>query len=131
MATLLQSYADVLARAEELGVTLTRKEERDGKLWLEGQAAYAWDADRVWDQIKTHPSWANETGIQIHVKNSEPYGLWKVKSGDSLSKIAQQVYQDMKRYPEIFEANRDQLKDPDKVQVGQTLKLPPKVRKTA
>ena len=131
MANLMESYADVISRAQELGVTLTRKEEKDGKLWLEGQANHAFDADRVWDQIKTHATWANETGIQIHVKNAEPYGLWKVKSGDTLSKIAQEVYKDMKRYPEIFEANRDQLKDPDKIQVGQTLKLPPKVRRSA
>ncbi|WP_269467596.1 LysM peptidoglycan-binding domain-containing protein [Myxococcus xanthus] len=32
----------------------------------------------------------------------------------------------MKLYPKIFEANKDQLKDPDKIKVGQVLKPPPK-----
>ena len=126
MPGLVQSYQDVLNRAKELGVTLTKQEEQNGKLVLEGQATYAYDRDLVWDAIKTHGNWQNETQVQIHVKQDTPYGQWKVKAGDTLSKIAQTYFGDMKRYPEIFEANRDILKDPDKIQVGQTLKLPPR-----
>jgi nucleoid-associated protein YgaU len=47
-----------------------------------------------------------------------------VRSGDTLSKIAKYVYGDANAYPRIFEANRDTLKDPDKIQVGQKLNLP-------
>jgi nucleoid-associated protein YgaU len=47
-----------------------------------------------------------------------------VKSGDSLSKIAQQVYGDMNRWGEIFEANKDQIKDPNVISVGMKLRLP-------
>jgi nucleoid-associated protein YgaU len=32
----------------------------------------------------------------------------------------------MKLYPKIFELNKDQLKNPDTIKVGQVLKLPPK-----
>jgi nucleoid-associated protein YgaU len=28
------------------------------------------------------------------------------------------------QYPKIFDANRDQLSNPDKIQVGQVLKIP-------
>jgi nucleoid-associated protein YgaU len=47
-----------------------------------------------------------------------------VKKGDTLSKIAREYYGDANLYPQIFEANRDVLKDPDKIQVGQKLRIP-------
>jgi nucleoid-associated protein YgaU len=47
-----------------------------------------------------------------------------VKAGDSLSKIAKQTYGDAKAWKRIFEANKDVIKDPDKVFPGQKLKLP-------
>ncbi len=50
--------------------------------------------------------------------------FYTVKPGDSLSKIAKDVWGDMRRWPEIFEANRDQLKDPNLIQVGQKLRIP-------
>ena len=49
-----------------------------------------------------------------------------VKAGDSLSKIAKEVLGDARRWPEIFEANKDQIKDPNLIRVGQELKIPPK-----
>ena len=47
-----------------------------------------------------------------------------VSKGDTLSKIAQQYYGDATLYPKIFEANRDILQDPDKIKVGQKLRIP-------
>ena len=47
-----------------------------------------------------------------------------VASGDSLSKIAQQYYGDMQKYPMIFEANKPMLKDPDEIYPGQVLRIP-------
>jgi nucleoid-associated protein YgaU len=47
-----------------------------------------------------------------------------VQKGDSLSKIAKKVYGDAKAWKKIFEANKDTIKDPDKIQPGQKLKLP-------
>ena len=47
-----------------------------------------------------------------------------VKNGDTLSKIAKEYYGDASLYPQIFEANRDVLKDPNKIQVGQKLRIP-------
>ncbi len=48
----------------------------------------------------------------------------EVVSGDTLSKIAEKYYGDPSLYPQIFEANRDQLADPDKIEVGQKLRIP-------
>ena len=50
---------------------------------------------------------------------------YTVKAGDTLSKISKQFYGDADEYMRIFYANRDQLNDPDKIQVGQQLAIPP------
>jgi nucleoid-associated protein YgaU len=49
---------------------------------------------------------------------------YEVKKGDSLSKIAEQYYGDKMLYPRIFEANKDILKDPNKIKPGQKLRIP-------
>ena len=48
----------------------------------------------------------------------------EVKKGDTLSKIAQQYYGDSSLYMTIFEANRDILKDPNLIKIGQKLRIP-------
>ena len=45
-------------------------------------------------------------------------------SGDTHSAMAKKYYGDASKYHRIFEANRDQLSDPDKIKVGQRLKIP-------
>ena len=50
--------------------------------------------------------------------------LYEVVSGDSLSKIAKREYGDANEWKRIYEANRDLLKDPDKIYPGQKLKIP-------
>ena len=52
--------------------------------------------------------------------------VYVVVSGDSLSKIAQREYGNANDWKRIFEANKDILKDPDKIYPGQKLKIPPK-----
>ena len=52
--------------------------------------------------------------------------VYVVKSGDSLSKIAKNEYGNANDWKRIFEANKDILKDPDKIFPGQKLKIPPK-----
>jgi nucleoid-associated protein YgaU len=47
-----------------------------------------------------------------------------VKKGDSLSKIAKELYGNAGDWRRIFEANRDQIQDPDLIQPGQNLKIP-------
>ena len=50
---------------------------------------------------------------------------YTVKSGDSLSKIAKREYGDAAKWHAIYDANRDQIKDPDLIYPGQVLTLPP------
>ena len=48
----------------------------------------------------------------------------EVKKGETLSKIAETYYGDGSLYTKIFEANRDTLKDPNLIKVGQKLRIP-------
>src|SRR5262245_43101779 len=47
-----------------------------------------------------------------------------VQKGDTLSKIAEQYYGDANLYPKIFDANRDVIKDPNVIRIGQKLRIP-------
>lgn len=49
---------------------------------------------------------------------------YTVVSGDSLSKIAKRLYGDAKQWRKIYEANKDQIKDPDLIYPGQTFRIP-------
>lgn len=49
---------------------------------------------------------------------------YTVISGDTLSKIAKQYYGDANDWPKIFDANRDKLSNPDRINVGQVLRIP-------
>lgn len=51
--------------------------------------------------------------------------IYVVVAGDSLSKIAKREYGDMGKWKQIYEANRDIIKDPNLIHPGQKLKLPP------
>lgn len=59
------------------------------------------------------------------VPGGSDFTQWhEVKSGETLSKIAQRYYGDASLYPKIFEANKDVLKDPNLIRVGQKLRIP-------
>lgn len=49
---------------------------------------------------------------------------YTVAKGDTLSHIAKHFYGKASRWQAIFDANRDQLDDPDKIRPGQVLKIP-------
>ncbi len=49
---------------------------------------------------------------------------YTVAKGDSLSKIAKQMYGNANHWRRIFDANRDQLDNPDLIHPGQVLKIP-------
>ena len=57
--------------------------------------------------------------------NSEVRRTYVVRRGDSLMKISKKFYGSMKYYKYIFEANKEIMKSPSSVRVGQTLVIPP------
>ena len=50
--------------------------------------------------------------------------FYTVKSGDTLSKIAKEMYGNANDYNKIFEANKPLLSDPNKIYPGQVLRIP-------
>jgi nucleoid-associated protein YgaU len=106
-------------------------QERDGKLHFTGTVASDAEKNAIWDAIKTVPDWRTEVvadvkvvpkpGVDAPVSSMKTY---TVKAGDTLSKISREFLGDANQYMRIFEANKDQLKDPDKIQPGQVLKIP-------
>lgn len=62
--------------------------------------------------------------INVAAGGPEEARWYEVKSGDTLSRIAQTVYGDSNRYSAIFEANKPMLTDPDKIYPGQMLRIP-------
>ena len=108
-------------------------EERDGKLYFHGTVPTQDQANKIWDAIKTIPDWQKEIVADIKATGaaaaagagSAPQSAtYTVKPGDTLSRIAKEQLGNANAYMEIFNANRDQLQDPDKIKPGQVLKIP-------
>src|SRR5215212_7665149 len=99
-------------------------EERDGKLHFKGTANTQEEANRIWDAIKTIPSWKTDVVADIKATGGGASAgggggaaqSYTVKAGDTLSKIAKEHLGNANAYMEIFNANKDQLSDPDKIQ---------------
>jgi nucleoid-associated protein YgaU len=103
-------------------------EERDGKLHFKGTVATEAEKNEIWTAIKTIPTWKDDIVADIQVIGGPSAAskgtTYTVKSGDTLSKIAKDHLGSAGAYMKIFEANRDQLDDPDKIKPGQVLKIP-------
>ena len=54
----------------------------------------------------------------------EEIEYYEIVSGDTLSAIAKKFYGNGSKYPRIFEANREVIKDPNKIYVGQKIRIP-------
>jgi len=121
---LKEKYKDLIAYGQKLRMNSLEATEAEGKLKIRGTAAYQMEKDMFWDKLKSYSTWMDEVGADIKVEHTDLYGYYTVKPGDSLSKIAKWHLGDPMAYPKIFEANKDQLTNPDLIKVGQTLKLP-------
>lgn len=70
-----------------------------------------------------HVSTVNDL-LTVAAPAEPPSTYHTVKSGDTLSQIAKQVYGDANAYMKIFEANKPMLSDPNKIYPGQVLRVP-------
>jgi nucleoid-associated protein YgaU len=105
-------------------------EERDGKLHFVGSVQTEDQKNELWNAIKTIPTWKDDIVADIKVTGggapaaAQAGKTYTVQSGDTLSKIAKEHLGDANAYMKIFNANKDQLTDPDKIKPGQVLKIP-------
>ncbi len=119
------SYAISVAKGKFDG----NAEEQDGKLHFKGKVKSEQEKNEIWQAIKTIPSWRDDIVADIQVTGGgSPAAAsgrtYTVKAGDTLSKISKEHLGDANAYMKIFEANRDQLTDPDKIKPGQVLNIP-------
>ena len=134
---LKQKYQSVLTTADNERLQFLNLHVQDNKLFIRGIAPSEEAKNKFWDQVKLVNPNADDITADITVDSSRAMGAaagggqgsgnqtYEVKSGDNLSKISKQFYGDPNEYMRIFYANRDKLKDPDKIQVGQQLVIPP------
>ena len=103
-------------------------DQRGDKLHFSGTVTSDDDLKLIWNAIKTVPDWRNDVVADIKVVPGEKPAAadrtYTVKAGDTLSKIAKDLLGNASSYLAIFNANRDQLSDPDKIKPGQVLKIP-------
>jgi len=134
---LKQKYQTVLTTADNERIQFLNLHVQDNKLFIRAIAPSDEAKNKFWDQIKLVNPNADDVTADISVDSSRAMGAaagggqggggqtYEVKSGDNLSKISKQFYGDADEYMRIFYANRDKLNDPDKIQVGQQLVIPP------
>ncbi len=119
-------YQPVIDLAKARGVSLKNVNLENDKLLIRGDAPNQGIKNEVWDKIKSVDAKYTDlvADIGIDATLSVPAKVYEVVGGDSLSKIAKKFYGDASKYMKIFEANKDQLADPDKIKIGQKLKIP-------
>jgi LysM repeat protein len=141
---LRNKYQSVLNLADQQQLQFRNLHVEDDKLVIRAVAPSQDAANRIWDQLKLISPNLDDVTADITVSQSAaqsasagtqstpqsttaaPSGQsYTVKSGDTLSKISKQFYGDSGEFMRIFYANRDLLNDPNKIQIGQNLVIPP------
>ena len=137
---LKQKYQSVQNAMAQYQVRLQNLNMQGDKLFMRAEAPSQDAKDKVWDQIKlVDPSYSdliaditvNESaqGARTQTAGASVSGgqstrTYTVQPGDSLSKISKQFYGNANEYMKIFEANRDQLDNPNQIRAGQRLVIP-------
>ena len=136
---LKNKYRAALDTIQREAVRLTHLHVQDNKLFIQGAAPSQQVKDDVWNQIKAADPQYRDLTCDLTVDASlapqqaqaaaataggSSQRTYTVKPGDTLSKISQEFYGNANQYNRIFEANRDKLSDPNKIQVGQQLVIP-------
>jgi len=137
LQNLKQKYQAVLTVIQQQQVRLEHLHVQDNKLFMGGVAPSTDAKNKVWDEIKrVDPSYSDLTAdIRVEqadrthsagatVGGGQQNQTYTVQPGDTLSKLSKEFYGEANQYMRIFEANRDQLTDPNKIRVGQKLNIP-------
>lgn len=123
--TLQEKYARLISSAKEKGAGSIKVAEQDNVLYIDGQVNSAKDKDELWRIYnEIDPDYrAGDLRLNVEVMQSSAMEEYTVKKGDNLSKIASQYGI---KWKDIFEANKDVIKNPDLIQPGWKLKIPAK-----
>jgi len=124
---LMEKYQSLIDMANQLGISGLNVVESDGVLKVDGVAGSAEAKQQLWDEYgRLDPDYrSGDLVMDISAPEGEAGASggssYTVQSGDSLSKIGSRYGVSWQK---IFDANRDKLDDPDKIQAGQELTIP-------
>ena len=137
---LKQKYQSVQNAMAQHQVRLQNLNMQGNQLFMRAEAPSEEAKNRIWDQIKlvdqSHSDLIADITVTASVQpartqtagasmsGGQSTRAYTVQPGDSLSKISKQFYGDANRYMKIFEANRNQLNNPNEIQPGQRLLIP-------
>ena len=120
-ATSIQEHIE----ADNPGVDNLQVEFDNGTVKLSGTAG---SSEAVEKAVLMAGNVEGVTKVEIDGMEAPPLTVgveyYEIQSGDTLWKIAKQFYGAGNRYTEIFEANREVIKDPDKIYPGQKIRIP-------
>jgi nucleoid-associated protein YgaU len=120
-----EKYQSLIDLANQSGVSNLQVSEEGDVLHLSGTAPSEEVKQKLWDEYNRIDPDMRSGDLVMNIEAGGGGGeeTYTVKSGDSLSKIGHHYGVS---WQEIFEANKDQIKDPDKIFPGQTLRIPRK-----
>jgi|SRR5579872_721411 len=140
---LKQKYQPVQNAMAQQQVRLENLNMQGDKLFMRAEAPSQEAKNKVWDEIKlVDPSYsdliaditvketaqtaqpARAQAAAASVSGDQSSRTYRVQPGDTLSKISKQFYGNPNQYMKIFEANRNQLDNPNEIQPGQQLIVP-------
>jgi nucleoid-associated protein YgaU len=132
-------YQPVQNAMAQYQVRLENLNMQGDKLFMRAEAPSQDAKNKVWDEIKLVDSSYSDLIADITVNEAaqprtqtagasvsggQSSRTYTVQPGDSLSKISKQFYGDADEYMKIFEANRNQLSNPNEIKPGQQLVIP-------
>ena len=123
---LTMKYGPVLDICNRFNMKDAKVEEKpEGYIKINGTVHTQYEKNKIWDKIKEVGGESpNDIKADIRVESTDFYHIHKVVSGDTLGKISKEYLGEAGKYMEIFNVNKDQLKNPDMIKVGQELKIP-------
>ena len=125
MALQETKYKALVDAAQAERVADLQVREQDGVLYIDGTASSSSSKLKLWDTYEALNPDFRDADLVLNLAVAEgAEETYTVKSGDNLSKIA-------KKYPglswkDIYEANKERIKNPDIIQPGWELKIPRK-----